>query len=295
MHASGMFMHECPTGQRTAVSLMRIFGRRSRGQRSVSTDLGWRSGRVPVTGDSTSGLPANIVQMMDDFGRYEYDSASSGVDGSTVWVDYVAPLHPVAQANPRSFRQQLADAVLPVGGWCVYGAAHLDWELLGGSDADDPNHQALLSASLSFLRSCGVPRMRLTGYESSFWSQLSGDRELWLLRRPTPSPEEAPIRQLRAGEVRRIAVMESRPNSREVHVWEEAPETFTAASKSAWSEEDPREGARLQTAPSLYSLYVGIGEALQVEAYWTDPELRPYLPLPWPRIDWLPQATSPPT
>ncbi len=241
-------------------------------------------------------LPANIAQLAEDFGRYEYDQAASGVDGTSVWADFVAPLYPLAQAEPTAFLQQLADAALPVGGWSVYGASHLDWEFFSGANPNDPSHRALLTASLTFLRESGVPLSRLTGYEGSFWREHLAGGQVWLEGRPTPTPGAAPLTPLHPGEVRRIAVLEARPNSQEVHIWRESSDSYAAVLKPAWRDEDPRQiDGRLQVAQSQYLLYVGVGLALQVETYWADRELRPFFPLPWPRIGWLPQASTPPT
>jgi hypothetical protein len=92
-------------------------------------------------------LPADIVPMMEKFGRYEYDPQGSGIDSSDLYQNCVIPLYPMAQDDPAGFVEALGDAVLPVGGWSAYGAERAVAEPIG-LDFATPASQELLAASL---------------------------------------------------------------------------------------------------------------------------------------------------
>ncbi len=238
---------------------------------------------------SGGGLPVNIVDMMDQFGRFEFDPLGQGVVAAgDVWPRLVSPLMPLAQADQARFLRHLAAALLPAGGWAVYGGERLVKELFRG-DLDDPSYHAMMSAALAFLRSQGVPLMRLNGYEKSFWHSTQGQTEEWLLSRPAPDPQAAPITPLHDGERRRIAQLESDPKSNAIYVRRDSETGYVASIDARWSDEDPRRVENdWHSASTLYSLYVEIGRSLGVPSHWCDPELEPYFPFDRPKIDWLP-------
>ncbi len=96
-------------------------------------------------------------------------------------------LFPLAQADPEMFLTELAQAVLPVGGWAVYGAEHVARSLLGSSIFQHSSYIALMDASLSFLRASGVPPARLNGYEWNSWVDSGGTIDTWF---PASAPGE---------------------------------------------------------------------------------------------------------
>ena len=96
---------------------------------------------------------------------------------------------PLARADPDAFVTSLAAAVLPVGGWAVYGAAHTGYNLLE-TGFDHPEFDRLQSASLQFLRERGVPKSRVTGDEWQFWLSHQGKTEPWLVGAQAPRPEQ---------------------------------------------------------------------------------------------------------
>jgi hypothetical protein len=138
-------------------------------------------------------LPADIVSRMRTFGRFDFDTLNYQGDAGKIWEGIVAPLVPVAQADPAGFLRDLADAVVPAGDWAVYGGAHLVKEVLSG-DQEDPSYDRMMAASLDFLRGRGVPRSRLNGYEWRFWQKTRGRTEAWLEPGPagTPVSDRAP-------------------------------------------------------------------------------------------------------
>ena len=233
-----------------------------------------------------SRLPTNIVEIMESFGRFEFDPAGSGLDSNYVWTSIVGPLLPTATADSASFLRELADAVTPVGGWAVYGGSHLVKELLGG-DLNDDSYHAMMSASLDFLRGLGVPAMRLNGYESRFWREHKGRTEPWLRGRSRPTNPS--LTDFAPGEVRRVAQLESRPDSNVIYVRRDADGRFTALVDARCSDDEPRRAQTVwKTMATLYELYCEIAESLQVPTFWAHPELKPFFPLPAPRIKWLP-------
>lgn len=230
-------------------------------------------------------LPADIVAKMETFGRFEFDPVGSGFDAGYIWTQLVAPLLPAAQADSAGFLRELAGAVLPVGGWAVYGGSHLVKELLSG-DLDDPSYHAMMAASLDFLRELGVPNLRLNGYESLFWSQHKGRTEPWLAARPRPN--NPVLTELGEREERRIAQLES-GESNDIYVRRTPGGGFEAIIEGRRSDEDPtRVRWDWKKAPSLYELYRDVAEALQVPSFWCHPELEPFFPYPRPKISWLP-------
>lgn len=128
---------------------------------------------------SEGGLPGNIVELMQEFGQYEFSPMNSSSDPARIWGDLVASLYTVAQEDSPRFLRELSDAVLPAGGWAVYGGAHLVWEVLGG-DVEDPHYDAMMDASLEFLRHQGVSMGMLKGYESWYWRSHRGQAEGWI-------------------------------------------------------------------------------------------------------------------
>jgi hypothetical protein len=106
-----------------------------------------------------------LVAMMDVFGRHEFgvggagcglDPRPGGIDSVDVRRSIIAPLSLLAQADPAGFTMALRDAVLPVGGWPVYGASRALPELLGNESAH-PARDEIRDAALALLREWGGP------------------------------------------------------------------------------------------------------------------------------------------
>lgn len=108
---------------------------------------------------------AHLIATMDRFGRYTFAPMDYEGDAGAIWSEIIAPLYPIAQADPAGFVTDLAKTLIPVGGWAVYGGSHAVRELLGG-DFRHPASDELMEHSLDFLRSRGVPDSRLTGHEA---------------------------------------------------------------------------------------------------------------------------------
>lgn len=233
-------------------------------------------------------LPRDIVSKMVRYGRHEWDPQGSEMSIGELG-DLMAGLYPIASAAPERFLGDLAAAVLPVGGWAVYGASRLIWELLsvsrGSFLSQNPSYVAIMDDAIAFLRGNGVPPMRVRGYEWDYWLDKGGTNITWLPLLRTPAPGEAPITELRPGEIRRIAQVTAQPDSNVILVRQRDDGQYCAIIDARQSDEDPRRTQwEWKFAASLHELYVEIGLSMQTPTYWYDKELEPYFPLPQPRI-----------
>lgn len=135
-------------------------------------------------GADQHSLPRDIIPLMERFGHMEFDPQGQGAETGHIWLRLAHLVMPFAQADPAGFLSALANAVLPVGGWAVYGASRAVWEFLspdhGSPLRRDPSYKAIMSAALDFLRSNGVPPMNVRGYEWEYWLDAGGTRDTWL-------------------------------------------------------------------------------------------------------------------
>ncbi|WP_327342415.1 hypothetical protein [Streptomyces europaeiscabiei] len=223
-------------------------------------------------------LPGDVVSRMERFGRFEFDPVGTDIDASDVWGELQAPFLPFAQSDPEGFARALADAVLPAGGFALFGAARTVWNLVG-SGFSSPAHHSVRMAALEFLRANGVPSNRLSADDWRFWQENRA--EPWLAGRPLPTPEEARIAPLAQGELRRIAQLTEAPDSNVVYVAAAHEGWFVAVVDARASDTDPTRGRfDWMSADTLHTLYTRIGEAFQTPVHWVADELHPYVPLP---------------
>ncbi|WP_055490856.1 hypothetical protein [Streptomyces sp. TP-A0356] len=110
-------------------------------------------------------LPADIVRRMEIYGRWEFDPPSSDADIPAL---VYTPLYPIASVSPDAFVEALADAVLPVGGWAVYGGSHCVRDLLTAS-YEHPRHDDMLDGAVDFLRAERIAPARLNSHEWQRW------------------------------------------------------------------------------------------------------------------------------
>ncbi|MEU5094708.1 hypothetical protein [Streptomyces sp. NPDC020996] len=227
-------------------------------------------------------LPGDVVSLMERFGRFEFDPVGTDIDASDVWGELQAPFLPFAQSDPHGFARALADAVLPAGGFALFGAARTVWNLVG-SDFSSPAYGAVRMAALEFFRANGVPSNRLSAADWRFWQENRS--EPWLVGRPLPTPEEARIAPLAPGELRRIAQVTEDPDANVVYV-AAAPDGRVKAVVDAPAGDPGPTRCRFDwtSADTLHDLYTWIGEAFQTPVHWVADELRPFIPLPPSRI-----------
>ncbi|MDX3310010.1 hypothetical protein P1S61_13105 [Streptomyces sp. ME08-AFT2] len=223
-------------------------------------------------------LPGDVVSLMERFGRFEFDPVGTDIDASDVWSELQAPFLPFAQSDPEGLARALADAVLPVGGFALFGAARTVWNL-AGSDFGSRAYDAVRMAALEFFRANGVPSNRLSADDWRFWQENRS--EPWLVGRPRPTPDEARIPALLPGELRRIAQLTEAPDSNVVYVRAAPDGRFTAVVDAPTSDTDPTRGRfEWASADTLHGLYTQIGEVFQTPVHWVADELRLFIPLP---------------
>ena len=119
-----------------------------------------------------SVLPGDIVQRMEYYGRCEFSPQSSGPEVANKINELIyQPLYPVACADPDTFITRLADAVLPVGGWAVYGGERCVRDLIN-TQTRHPGFVAMIDAAMAFLRSQGHGMQHVAPYEREVWQEL---------------------------------------------------------------------------------------------------------------------------
>jgi len=222
------------------------------------------------------------VADIERFGRHMYDPDES--PWPSVWADLVGPMYYAYRADQDIFLMTLAVVAEQYGGWVSYGAERLMIEVAGG-DLEHPAYGRIMNASLGFLRACGVPPMKVTGYEWQGWLASGGTSETWVPRRPTPPRAQAPISDISIGETRRLAQLAVGSCSNVFLVHRASEGHYRWIIDAPQSDDDPRRTQQVHVvAESLHDLYVRIGLWLQVPPYWHDQELEPYIPLPKPRF-----------
>ncbi|MFD0327289.1 hypothetical protein ACFQZC_01390 [Streptacidiphilus monticola] len=215
---------------------------------------------------------------LDRFGRHAFDTRNAG-DAETTWaVNLTMRAYQWGQADRAAFMAAMVDAATH-GQWAALGAERMVIEALGFLQ-DDPSFDTVMEHSLRFLRSRGIPKLHITGYEAQWWAAHAGN-EPWLVGRPAPSLQAAPITPLRDGELRRVANMGPDGNDNDILVTR-ADDGFKAVIEGRYSDDDPRLTRRdWHFAPTLHALYVRLGDSLGTPPPWLHPELAPTSR--WPR------------
>ncbi|MGH3158188.1 MAG: hypothetical protein ACRDNF_16650 [Streptosporangiaceae bacterium] len=227
-----------------------------------------------------------MIADLERFGQLMYHPGEERWRWSSSFHEFVLPMVERYKADPDGFLTALADLAEEHGGWVAYGAERIMMEVSDNGNPKHPAYKRIMEASLRFLRSSGVPPMCATTYEWTYWEvSLGGDKETWVPRRPTPALSEAPITELGAGEVRRVARFTESPDSNVGLVEHGQANGYDYVVDARQSSNDPTRSRQVhQTADSLYEIYVQIGLRLQMPPYWYDGELEPYFPFPTPSI-----------
>jgi hypothetical protein len=221
---------------------------------------------------------------LERFGRHMYDQIENSWPWRSVYDEFILPMYHYCRADQDTFLTELADLAEENEGWTAYGAERLMIEMIGGN-LNHPTYGRIMNSSLAFLRATGVPPKMVTGYEWDHWLASGGSLELWVSRRPVPTPAQAPISGLAPGQRRRLAQL-TREDQSSAYFVQRAPEgNYSLILDVRYSYDDPRRTERTElTAESLHELYVWAGLVLQTPPYWFDRELEPYFPLPMPTL-----------
>ncbi len=230
-------------------------------------------------------LPADVIDAMARYGaaawREDYDKSDVVAFDSETYR-YDSELRAMPPDQQRAWVEKLAERVLPVGGWPVYGAEELVRKALIGDRREIPAYHQILEAKLAFQREGGIWWGQLRGDEKSFWRQWHPD-EVWLSPRDPPSRAEAMISPLAIGEKRQLTRMTSAANSRGVYVVRRSANSYILALDYE-DDEGNRAVDEREDLPDLYDLYLRLGQNMTFPTYWAAPDLWPFLAHPAPRL-----------
>lgn len=117
-------------------------------------------------------LPADFGRTLEQYGRFTFDPAGSGIDPGQIGDGaFEYELWVLAQPDADAFIRAVAAVAIPAGGWAVYGGAKAVWNSVG-TDVEHPDYLAMLDASIEFiLRTQGRGTIDLAPYEIARWKQ----------------------------------------------------------------------------------------------------------------------------
>lgn len=117
-------------------------------------------------------LPKDIARDMEIYGRFEFSPEDAPLGAADVVGELLPRLYPIAQASPEAFITDLGAAVLPVGGWAVYGGQRCVRDLIG-AHTRHPDYLAMAKAAVDFLRSQSYGPVHLSEAELAAWRELN--------------------------------------------------------------------------------------------------------------------------
>lgn len=114
----------------------------------MRTELEQIGGRAHVRGD--------VVHWLASYGWYKAYRKRSGIRQQDL-TPTIAAMHQLWSDRPEVFVRRLAEVVLPVGGWPVYGAHRMIHEIVGGYT--DDHVLDISETALRFSMARKVPRV----------------------------------------------------------------------------------------------------------------------------------------
>jgi hypothetical protein len=109
---------------------------------------------------------------MEYYGRCEFSPSQSEPDAPHRINELIyETLYPIAAADPDRFIAELALAVLPAGGWAVYGGERCVRDLIN-AQTRHPGFVAMIDMAMEFLRSQGYLMLHVAPYEREVWCEL---------------------------------------------------------------------------------------------------------------------------
>ncbi len=233
-------------------------------------------------------LPPNLVEILDQYGRWAFDPPGSGIDVFNIGHEQLTA--PILQAYGSGLEaagkatdalsDALAEVVLPIGGWPVYGAYKLVLDFR--DSVSYPSDVRLMEAGLEFLRSRGVPwNMYLSPFEKDFWMARhpKGAQE-WIPWPDPPGPGEVPA-DVQIDEVRHMAEI-LRPADGIINrlYFRRGEDGAYEAIIVGDDEAAGREPFVWYSESALYQLCLTVGGAFGTPPQWVSPELAPFIPQP---------------
>jgi hypothetical protein len=216
-------------------------------------------------------------------------------DGSRTELTNAQDQHFLSLSQPEqeAYVDALAEAVLPVGGWAVLGAADLLVKAVFEPE-DRPSYVRLLLAALELKRAVRVSDIALSMYEGEFWRRHNPGRE-WLEPKAPPTRAEARISPLAIGEEWKVSQHTQAPTSNLVLVRRMAEDRYLAFVDQEVEHGEPARGrveAPMREADNLYDIFVFLGET-PFANFWNHNELKPFCIYDLPRDGNLPSHPSP--
>jgi hypothetical protein len=228
-------------------------------------------------------LPPAIATLMEERGRVRSEGFKTELTDAQE-QDFLS----LSQGEQEGYVDALAEAVLPLGGWAVLGAADLVVKAVFEPE-DRPSYVGLLLAALELKRAVRVSDIALSMYEKDFWQQHNPGRD-WLEPKSPPTRAGALITPLAIGEERRVGQHTSAPSSNLVLVRRTAEDRYLALVDQEVERGEPARGrveAPMREADNLYDIFVFLGES-PLASFWNHEELEPFCVYDRPRDGNLP-------
>jgi hypothetical protein len=229
-------------------------------------------------------LPPDIVAQMEERGRVRSEGFKTELTDAQ--DQHFLSL---SQQEQETYVDALAEAILPLGGWAILGAADLLVKAIFEPE-DRPSYVGLLLAALELKRSVRVSDIALSLYEGEFWRRHNPGRE-WLEPKLPPGRTDAQISPLAVGEEREVARHDSAPDSNRVLLRQTADGYLAFVDMPITRGEAPRVETRMREADNLYDIFVFLGES-PVANFWNHSELEPFCIYDRPRDSNLHHGTS---
>jgi hypothetical protein len=256
------------------------FFKRRDSSRSQRADLSLPQKRAPAP---ARFLPRDVVTTMRRYGRHKVDPYTSGEPSplDAGWAPIVSSeLEFAARAEPARYVSAIAEAVLPGGGWAVYGGAEFALDVWK-HDLEQPAYRSLFVGGLMVRREAKVPWSKLNGFDQSYWSQHH-EGEPWLPVRVPPTREAASIAPLAVGEERPIAKLLPTNDSTMLFAARTHKDRYVMILETEDDSGKRVRGEKFE-ANTLYDVYYTIGHRAIVH-YWNDPQFEPFCQDLWPQL-----------
>lgn len=219
-----------------------------------------------------------VLAALADYGKAVYDGTPSEGD-AWEFNSQFAMLEPEEQARCL---ESLVRAVVPDGGWALYGAEELIGPHLESPGSGDLLRDELFAATLDFQRRGGVWWNALSPREHLFWSERHPD-EQWLEPRQPPSRETAQITPLAVGEERKLTMLNRSRDTQAIYV-ARPEETRYVMQLDYPAEDGTRSREDNDEAADLYELYLRVARSMPFSGLWVEQEFEAFLPFPAPRL-----------
>ena len=247
--------------------------------------IGEASPAATAKGDRSTHplLPPNIVSIMERSGRHKIAPHSSGEPSplDPGWEPIIPfDVEEKARAEPQAYVDALAEVIVPVSGWAVYGAAELALDVMH-HDLDNSSYRALFVEGLDVRRKAEVPWVMLNSFDHAYWSEAHPD-EPWLPERLAPAREAAKITPLKLHEERCVAQVSPGNDSKLMFITRPAPDLYVMMIEHP-QDDGSRVRGEMYKGSTLYDVYAGIGQRV-IAHFWNDPEFEPFCKYVAPKL-----------